>query len=978
MNKKFLSFLLIIVTIISAKAQNSLPKTNSTAYEELKHKGLLPSDIVISNTHTFTPSLEDFKKLGITHQMHQPGNPPTPASSSNCSCYTSPDNTYTLAMTPNDDFSTGLLTIPFTFCLYGTNYTNLYVNNNGNISFVNSYGTFSSSSFPDPSYIMVAPFWADVDTRGTGSVYYKITATAMYVNWSAVGYYSSAIDKINSFQLIITDGNDPILPAGNNIAFCYGDMQWTTGAASGGTNGFAGTPATVGINKGDGVSYVQLGRFDQPGTSYDGGYGNNDGVSWLDNKSFYFNACSGTNLAPIASGINDCDTLKMCGVGDTLIFDGLFLSPEIGQNTTITVNPNGTSGVTVLNNTSGNTASTQIMIVSGNANAGNHVITLTATDNGTPAGITTVNVNVYVDIASTITFFPVIIGNQSICPGDSALLSVSPTNYDSYTWNTGSSSTAIYADTAGQYWVTSSYNGCYRTNFINVQAQTSPVAAIAPNLGICSGDSITLTASGVGTYYWYNSSDTTDTIRVSPAISTTYTVQVQNNFGCKDTATATVEVYSSPIAAFTFDSLCLNESMKFTDVSIFTGGTITAWSWDFGDTSPASTIQNPSHPYLNTGTYPVALTITTNNGCIAADTQNVIVHPLPNVQFSAGSGCVGSLMPFIDLSSIPAPDQLQFWSWNYGDGSPLNNNRNTTHQYSATGLYQAQLLVVSNFGCRDSITHIAAVTPPLAVNFTTSDTVGCNPFCIDFQNLYITPPGHHATYFWEFGDNTPYDTASNPHHCFVNNSLTTADSFNISLTVTPDTGCVTTYTKNNYIIVNPSPIAEFELNPNPASILFPVVSFTNLTQGGSSWNWDLGDLTTSTDSIPMSHTYADTGHYTVTLIATNQFSCKDTAIHIEIIKPDWCLYIPNSFSPNGNGINDKFQGYGFGIKKYEMTIFDRWGNQIYHTTDYNQPWDGKSNHTSDKVEMDVYIYLFEIIDPNDIYHSYRGTVTVAR
>src|SRR5690606_31117979 len=107
----------------------------------------------------------------------------------------------------------------------------------------------SSSAFPMSGPTLVAPFWADVDLRGGGVnnniVQFKVTPTALYVNWTRVGYYSMQTDKLNTFQAVITDGADPVVPNGANVSFCYETMQWTTGSASGGTNGFGGTPATV-------------------------------------------------------------------------------------------------------------------------------------------------------------------------------------------------------------------------------------------------------------------------------------------------------------------------------------------------------------------------------------------------------------------------------------------------------------------------------------------------------------------------------------------------------------------------------------------------------------------------------------------------------------------------------------------------------------------------------------------------------------
>ena len=143
-------------------------------------------------------------------------------------------------------------------------------------------------------------------------------------------------DKVNTFQLIITDGTDPIVPNGANVSFCYKDMQWTTGSASGGVNGFGGTPASVGANQGNGIDYIQFGRFDQPGTAYDGPFGLNDGVSFLDDQYFSFSTDITTaNVPPVISGQSVCDSLILC-VGQPALFEMVFLSPEPNQITTPT------------------------------------------------------------------------------------------------------------------------------------------------------------------------------------------------------------------------------------------------------------------------------------------------------------------------------------------------------------------------------------------------------------------------------------------------------------------------------------------------------------------------------------------------------------------------------------------------------------------------------------------------------------------
>ena len=125
-----------------------------------------------------------------------------------------------------------------------------------------------------------------------------MTPTAVYINWEDVGYYSMHGDKLNTFQLIITNGSDPVIQGGN-VAFCYQDMEWTTGDASSGVNGFYGTPATCGANSGDGIAYFLISYFDHAGGSFDGPQGSPDGIDWLDNKSFAFDASNTGNIPPI-------------------------------------------------------------------------------------------------------------------------------------------------------------------------------------------------------------------------------------------------------------------------------------------------------------------------------------------------------------------------------------------------------------------------------------------------------------------------------------------------------------------------------------------------------------------------------------------------------------------------------------------------------------------------------------------------------
>ena len=159
----------------------------------------------------------------------------------------------------NDDGSTGLVNVGFGLNFFGNSWNQLYVNNNGNVTFTQSLGTYTPFGITSGSLAMLAPFFADVDTR-TGNVTTYGTNTlgghnVFGVNWINVGYFAEHTDLLNSFQLIITDRSD-IAMGDFDFEFNYDFIHWETGDASGGSGGFGGTPASAGWTNGAGTFYA--------------------------------------------------------------------------------------------------------------------------------------------------------------------------------------------------------------------------------------------------------------------------------------------------------------------------------------------------------------------------------------------------------------------------------------------------------------------------------------------------------------------------------------------------------------------------------------------------------------------------------------------------------------------------------------------------------------------------------------------------
>jgi gliding motility-associated-like protein len=150
-----------------------------------------------------------------------------------------------------------------------------------------------------------------------------------------------------------------------------------------------------------------------------------------------------------------------------------------------------------------------------------------------------------------------------------------------------------------------------------------------------------------------------------------------------------------------------------------------------------------------------------------------------------------------------------------------------------------------------------------------------------------------------------------------------------------------------------------------------------------SWHWLFdeivdGDPAESWQENPI-YTYNDTGVFAVQLIVTTASGCSDTAVDYITVLPDMYFYFPSAFTPNGDGINDYFTGYGLGIEKYNMMIFNRWGGLIYETDDMTKGWDGRTK--SGPVEQEVYVAVFNLEgDVDGVYKKvkYIGRVTLIR
>jgi len=544
--------------------------------------------------------------------------------------------------------------------------------------------------------------------------------------------------------------------------------------------------------------------------------------------------------------------------------------------------------------------------------------------------------------------------------------------------------------TGGNYVVTltvTSTNNCSDVFTQTLSIAPSPTVSFVATTG-CQGvatqftDSSSISSGSITDWSWnFGDGSPADTIQNPShtyANGGSYNVilTVTSITGCQGSDTLAIMVYPTPVAAFFAPNVCLGDVTAFQNQSTISSGTISSYAWDFGNFSQINTSQNPNYVYAAPGVFAVTLTVVSSNGCAAVITDTVEVYTLPTVNFASSNTCADSTTYFTDQSTAGGGQGINGWMWAFGDGSPVSAAQNPTHIYQQSGTYNVTLVATTNWGCTDTITKPVTIYPTPVVNFLAFDTNSCLNVCPHFYDASsISGGGALNTWTWSFGDNSITSSDQNPVHCYSQTGI-----YSITLTVTSSNGCASSNTHVNYIHVYPVPSAAFTYSPQPVDILSPLVNFTDLSDTTVIyWGWDFGDNSVgSSDQFPW-HAYEDTGTYCVTLIVENIYTCKDTAVQCLRILPDFAFYVPNAFTPlSSTGVNDVFMPKGMYLGKYEMWIYDRWGNLAFYTDDIKRGWDGRVNSSKTVVQEDVYVYKIEVYDLLGDLHKYSGIINLIK
>lgn len=248
-----------------------------------------------------------------------------------------------------------------------------------------------------------------------------------------------------------------------------------------------------------------------------------------------------------------------------------------------------------------------------------------------------------------------------------------------------------------------------------------------------------------------------------------------------------------------------------------------------------------------------------------------------------------------------------------------------------------------------------------------------SPFCGGSQLNLTALSIPNVTYSWT-GPDGFFSTEQNP----VINDVPQSMAGDYIVTVTHASPACTAKDTTT-VDIFPTALADFLVTPEDIYTLEPIAYFNNLSDSSISWLWEFGDTSTSVVKNP-NHTYADTGHYAVTLHAHHPSGCNDSITKMVIVQDIVTLYIPSAFTPNDNGLNDVFtiRGYGMAEDNFELFVFDRWGNLVFKTRNIKESWNGSVDNKGKTAQTDTYVYRIVYKDLKGKKHSVSGPVTVLR
>lgn len=533
----------------------------------------------------------------------------------------------------------------------------------------------------------------------------------------------------------------------------------------------------------------------------------------------------------------------------------------------------------------------------------------------------------------------------------------------------------------GTYTVTltaTTSNGCTATATLNPTFSVRPQLAYPPLPSACQSVTNPISiASGTvlngvngNGIYRGPGTDINGNFNPSAAGAGTHTIWYifTTTGGCKDSISSSIKVLPKPNAIFNVTAdVCLGQSVTVTDNSTIPSGRIVSWQWDFGNNTNATYANgNPfTVTYGSYNTYTVKLVAVSDSGCVSdAATRPVNVHPLPLANFNLPAAvCMpDGIANFNNLTAVPDNSSLSY-QWDFGDGSLGSTAAHPTHIYQNKGQFSITLSATSAHGCRHDTMKVfnAFYDKPIAAFSVSPDTL-----CQGTENVFTdlsSPADSIQSWNWNFGDGSTA-TAKNPGKRYA-----LPGNYDVQLRVTSKAGCVSNVYSDK-VIVYLQPVIDAGPSfvvPQGTTIQFsPKVNDSTVLRFTWSPSPGIGNANVLRPTLMAMR------DETYTLTAIGQGNCMASDfLTVKILKP---VKVPNAFSPNGDGINDRWVLENLAdYAGATVEVFNRYGQMVFRAAGHGMWWDGTYN--GKMLPVATYYY---VIDLKNGFAPMKGSVTIIR
>ncbi|MBO6515658.1 MAG: M4 family metallopeptidase, partial [Bacteroidia bacterium] len=505
---------------------------------------------------------------------------------------------------------------------------------------------------------------------------------------------------------------------------------------------------------------------------------------------------------------------------------------------------------------------------------------------------------------------------------------------------------------AHDFWVRIT-DGCtetFDTAFFQGAVRDSLRLTLSNDTTICDGtvaNHRALASGGIPANHLFDWGDgpvSNSDLNIQPKSDTTVRVRLLDGCSSYEPVLSVQTRVLDPISAQIIgsDTACYGETITLSYTS--TGGKDENHvpDWNMGNSSSSS---------FNVTVYKdTSISLVVADGCTpksGVDQHSIVVRSPLTLQLPADTSiCFGQSVTIEALASggLSGNHTIE-WNQNQGLGGQKTLTPPSTTTYT--------IGLTDNCSEAYRANYTVTVNPLPRSNFELAENPTCTGVDVFFTNRTVETS--KDDYTWYLGDGT-ISGDRNAVHAYSNTGV-----YTIKLISRNEFGCIDSMIKERELEVFPHPVSDFFFTPTHPDFLNKTVEFSNHSEHATSFNWTFGDGSQTSLDDP-SHTYPDSGRYTITLVASNGIGCSHQRSKELVISDAFVLYIPNAVSPNHDEINDQFGFVVRGMQSYTIRIFNEWGEIVHETSMPNNQWDGFANKK--KALLGTYHYWFEGIDMN--------------